>query len=1173
MKILSINIRGMGKEDANKLIWFKKLCRTEKPNFIAIQETKKKNFSDYWIEKLWGNSEFSYAFKPAVGKSGGNLLVWDTAVYTAIQVVIRESFVAVKGKWKDSSNELILVSVYGPHTDKLKRKMWADLNEILNYSSNAIWVIFGDFNEVRFESERKNCKFKKNRAELFNDFITSNCLIDVPLGGRLFTQISDDGKKLSKIDRFLMSEIFFELWPHYAEYNFGPKPIKIFDDWLNQKESESVILEAWNKTVSSKKPDCIFRDKLKNVKQDLRNKFSISQDKLNLERDNLSKEIKDWELLAESANLSDEQRTDWNTAKDNWFRKEKSRNEMLKQKSRVKWALQGDENKNPTSIKNEAHNHFRKLFSKNSDCNLKFNNWNGKTISNSDAADLELPFHENEILEAIKSCGQTKSPGPDGFNLKFFSKFWDIIKPELLNAVNYFWESGEITKGYNASFIALIPKTKDPQNFSNYRPISLIGSYYKILSKVLANRIKKTIPELIGTEQSAFIRGRYILDSVLVALESVDELKAKKIKSYIFKADFEKAFDCINWNFLLDMLSLMGFGNKWKKWIKSCLSSTSISILINGSPTDQLFPERGVRQGDPLSPFLFIIASEGLNFLLNQAVNNSIIQGVNIGSDNITVSHLQYADDTIIIGKWNKLEVRNTIKILKNFENLSGLKVNLNKSCVYGIGTTKNELTLLASWFGCKEGTLPFTYLGLPIGANMKRQSNWSPIIEKFNKRLTDWKAKTLSFGGRLTLIKSVLSSLPLYYFSLFQPPNIIINKLESIRRDFFWGGSVDNKKMAWVKWDNILLPYKLGGLNIGALKNKNWALLCKWWWRFLNDDNSLWVRVIKSIYGKSGGLGIISSVDNFNKNFIGRTWYNIINLGPSLSKLGWDFSNSFCKVIGRGNNTKFWLEPWCGPETLKDKFPRLFRLESNKMAEVAERVSWSNNEPICSWNWTSQPRGRTGSDINTLIDKIKKVTPTGNEYVQWNWTSSSDGSFTTKKCTIILTEVTNASIQSPVPTIINNLLPQKIGIFVWRAKLNKLPVRTELDKRGIDLHSVRCPVCDEDIETIEHSMLKCKVAIELWDRIRKWWTLNSINISSISETFEDKNPNISSPQGRKIWQAITWVTGYTLWKNRNECVFGRKKTSPRVLHCSRIFKLKVLNGFLLGGKKETSSG
>ncbi|XP_071727606.1 uncharacterized protein [Rutidosis leptorrhynchoides] len=211
-------------------------------------------------------------------------------------------------------------------------------------------------------------------------------------------------------------------------------------------------------------------------------------------------------------------------------------------------------------------------------------------------------------------------------------------------------------------------------------------------------------------------------------------------------------------------MRFMGFGNKWISFIHACLPSSTISVLINGSLTKEFSPRRGIRLDDPISPFLFIIVAEGLNILSKRAISNEQFRGLSVGHDNVIVSHLQYADDTIFFR----------------------LKVNLKKSNLYGIGVPKIEVDAMASYINCSAGSSPFTYLGLPIGVPTSNASTWLPIIEKYDKRLSDCKAKSISFDGRLTLTKSVLSSIPLYFFSLFHAPVNIITTLESKRRNFF---------------------------------------------------------------------------------------------------------------------------------------------------------------------------------------------------------------------------------------------------------------------------------------------------------------------------------------------------------------------------------------------------
>ncbi|XP_071704857.1 uncharacterized mitochondrial protein AtMg01250-like [Rutidosis leptorrhynchoides] len=183
-------------------------------------------------------------------------------------------------------------------------------------------------------------------------------------------------------------------------------------------------------------------------------------------------------------------------------------------------------------------------------------------------------------------------------------------------------------------------------------------------------------------------------------------------------------------------MEIMGFGRKWRNWILTCLKSASISILVNGSPTKEFKLGRGVRQGDPLSPFLFILATEGLNLLTKFAVSNNLFNGVEIGNDKIPISHLQYADDTIFFGSWSAGNLDNLMKLLKCFELTLGLKVNYNKSNLFGVNVDLHDVESMARVFGCNVGKFPCTYLGLPIGSNMRKMESWKPVIAKFEKGL-----------------------------------------------------------------------------------------------------------------------------------------------------------------------------------------------------------------------------------------------------------------------------------------------------------------------------------------------------------------------------------------------------------------------------------------------------
>ncbi|GKD35184.1 putative RNA-directed DNA polymerase, eukaryota, reverse transcriptase zinc-binding domain protein, partial [Tanacetum coccineum] len=211
------------------------------------------------------------------------------------------------------------------------------------------------------------------------------------------------------------------------------------------------------------------------------------------------------------------------------------------------------------------------------------------------------------------------------------------------------------------------------------------------------------------------------------------------------------------------------FGITWRTWIKACLKSSRTSILVNGSSTTEFNVRRGLRQGDPLSPFLFIIIMEGLHVAILDSVRTGLIRGIKIGYSDVNLSHLFFADDVIIMSDWSSHDVENIIRIFKVFFLDSGLKINIHNSSIYGVGVPPEEIHHMASNTGCSAGSFPITYLGFPIGSNMSLTANWKLLVDKFHSKLSSWKASLLSYGGRLTLLKTVLGSLGIYYFSLFK--------------------------------------------------------------------------------------------------------------------------------------------------------------------------------------------------------------------------------------------------------------------------------------------------------------------------------------------------------------------------------------------------------------------
>ncbi|XP_071705025.1 uncharacterized protein [Rutidosis leptorrhynchoides] len=270
---------------------------------------------------------------------------------------------------------------------------------------------------------------------------------------------------------------------------------------------------------------------------------------------------------------------------------------------------------------------------------------------------------------------------------------------------------------------------------------------------------------------------------------------------------------------------------------------------------------------------------------------------------------------------------------------------------------------------------------------------------------------------------------------------------------------------------------------------------------------------------------------------------------GNSLEALDILFWSSFSKTVRDGSLTSFWEDLWIGDSKLSEKFPRLYRLDSRGVL-VRDRVDTAESALKITFDWSRVPSGKTESELNKLVELLTGYKFDCSRLDGWSWTLSHNGQFTVKDLSYIIDEQVLASSFSSQGTLRNNLVPKKLEIFVWRATKKRLPVRVELDKRGIDLHSVRCPLCDDDLESLEHSLIFCKHAIEVWNRVYRWWGLGNFSNFSLHEILKGNASVPLSCLGKKLWQAVEWVCVYFIWKNRNNMVFrGKMWNAPVALN------------------------
>ncbi|GJU14706.1 RNA-directed DNA polymerase, eukaryota, reverse transcriptase zinc-binding domain protein, partial [Tanacetum coccineum] len=446
-------------------------------------------------------------------------------------------------------------------------------------------------------------------------------------------------------------------------------------------------------------------------------------------------------------------------------------------------------------------------------------------------------------------------------------------------------------------------------------------------------------------------------------------------------------------------------------------SPARISVLVNRSPTGEIDLHRGLRQGDPLSPFLFIIAMEGLHIAIEKAIEDNKISGTSIGVDRVKVCHLFYLDDVVFLTEWTTRDVVGILNVLNEFYNSSALKINVGKSNMYGVGVSLDEIANMAASTGCAAGNLPFSYLGITIGASMATKGRWDNIVQRFKDRLSKWKANMLSIGGRLTLIKSVLGSLGIYYMSLFRVPE-------------------DSREISRVKigtWARII-----GSVN------------------YLHDKHILDHHTLR---------------------------YNLVS----------------------GDKLWFWKDFWLDDQPLSTRFPRLFRLENDQNCLV--RHQWINGH----WWWDSRRDVREGTEyqqLQLLTQAISHVALREGQDKLW-WDIDIQGMFSVGNTRKFIDNQT--LLGSNIATRWCSSLPRKVNIFMWRARLNKLPTRHNLSRKGIKIASIMCPVCGVSMELLSHVLFTCTIAKEVWKGMYNWCQVYVMDINDLSEWFDwcDHNSNV----------------------------------------------------------------
>ncbi|GKC26594.1 RNA-directed DNA polymerase, eukaryota, reverse transcriptase zinc-binding domain protein [Tanacetum coccineum] len=481
-----------------------------------------------------------------------------------------------------------------------------------------------------------------------------------------------------------------------------------------------------------------------------------------------------------------------------------------------------------------------------------------------------------------------------------------------------------------------------------------------------------------------------------------------------------------------------------------------------------------------------------------------------------------------------------------------GLKINLSQEQKSWV-PLDHKVKEAASKLGCLILNTPFSYLGTKVGDSMSRYQAWEDVINKVCSRLSKWKMKTLSIGGRLTLLKSVLGSIPIFYMSIFKAPISVLHKLESIRSHFFNGHDQDNRKAKWVKWDHVLTPKVKGGLGVSSLYALNRALMLKWVWKFHYHSSSLWSRVMKAIHGEDGKIGKTPKVRNNS------CWLNIVNEIFVLNLKGIKFFDYMRLKVGNGNNFSFFFFFFFPPfffsiHTLfffgmtngignstppQIMFPRIFALENNKQVVVSDKLAAIS----LADSLRRAPRGGIEATQFFRCDPFWGCYSLSPLPDRWSWTLDGSGDFSV------------ASIRSKIDTILLpsiscsatkwiKYVPIKVNVLAWKVKQDALPTRFNLSRRGMPINIIACPICDHGAESSSHLFFACPLATHLGCKISLWWNLPYADIVSYPEWLSWIGSLRISLKSKIILEGVFYVMWWLLWNYRNMLLFDARKPS-----------------------------
>ncbi|XP_073360030.1 uncharacterized protein [Aegilops tauschii subsp. strangulata] len=839
---------------------------------------------------------------PAAGTRGGVLLAWDAASFQIDQIDLSAFAVTALVTPLVGGEAWTLTTVYGPSKDAAKPLFLADLAQIRGLISGP-WLLIGDFNLIYEARDKSNSNLNLRLMARFRSALNSSDLKEINLCGRRFTWSNEHASPtLVRMDRAFCT---LEWDLQFSTARLQPLATAMSDHcpllltcesssqrsarfrfeafWPHVSGFKEVVAAVWNAPGVQGCALARLDAKLKRAARALHlwHKHHIGNTRLQL-------------LMAQDTVLMlDHAQEDRQLELDELIcTKSSSRAFLVSQLSSA--SRPGSA---PESGKFELHHKeqiatefFDRLLGDPGSVSTGFN-WDALDLPRANLDDLEAAFTREEIAAAIADLPPDRAPGPDGFPGAFYKAAAEIILDDLVLAFQQLHCMNRTGLHlFNGAHVVLLAKKDGASSMADYRPISLLHSVAKLFSKVLAMRLAKRIDTLISPTQSAFIKGRCIQDNFIFVQGMARHFHRTKRAAILLKLDIAKAFDTVSWPYPLDMMRARGFGSRWCNWITMLLATSSSRVLVNGALARSIRHHRGLRQGDSISPFLFILAMEPLQRLLDQGDSISPFLFI------LAMEPLQ-----------RLLEFSPIRQILQAFGQATGLQVNFSKSKAIPIRPELFDVDDIIQPLGAARATLLCCFLGLPLSLRKVRKAELQPLLDKILARLAAWKFKLFTAADRLVLLNSVISALVVYWLSVHQLPAWVRRQIDKIRRAWLWRGQESCPGgHCKVAWGRICRPKELGGLGIIDLDRFGIALRLRWLWWEKTTPYKPWI-----------GLPVPCNEDD-----------------------RWLFAAATTVALGDGRTTSFWMDSWLQGQAPCHIAPELFRLSKRKHRTVRQALT-----------------------------------------------------------------------------------------------------------------------------------------------------------------------------------------------------------------------------------------